>query len=195
MISRRAGWLCTGLLVVASMGCNKSEERASATQEPASGTGATTAPAQAEAPKAGDKPGAGAAGDKLGAAIASDAETVTLASVAASPESFKNKTFVTTGTVGAVCQHMGCWMTLKGENGEAFVKMAGHAFAIPKSAAGRQARVLATLTDAPPAAEHAKGHDEAACMQGKGGGCKAEAEAQTGGLAKLELQAEGVELL
>lgn len=84
-------------------------------------------------------------------------------------------------------------MTLTDEKGEAFIRMAGHSFLIPKDAGGKKARVMATL--APSSTEAAEG---ATCSEGKGhGGCKAEAVEQQGGkpLAKLELEALGVELL
>jgi hypothetical protein len=137
---------------------------------------------------------------RLGAPIEASAQKVSLADVAKAPDSFTGKTFATTGTVTAVCQHMGCWMEIKDDASEAHIKMAGHAFFVPKTASGRKARVLATLV---------KGDDEACAEEGDkmaamGGsekpgakkGCKAEAEAQLGRpLAKLELVAQGVELL
>ena len=151
-------------------------------------------PATKEAP-ATPAPVASAA-QKFGAPIDTKGAAVTLGEVAAAPEKFKGQTFVAEGTVGSVCQHRGCWMTLKDENGEAFIRMAGHSFLIPKDAAGKRARVMATLDTSAEEAEPAAG--EAACSGGKGhAGCKAEAVEQQGGkpLAKLELQAAGVELL
>lgn len=132
---------------------------------------------------------------KFGAPIEAKSAAVTLAELAATPEKFKGQSFVAEGTVGSVCQHRGCWMTLKDEKGEAFIRMAGHSFLIPKDAAGKKARVLATLDASDEEAAPAAG--EAACSGGKGhAGCKAEAVEQQGGkpLAKLELQASGVEL-
>lgn len=125
----------------------------------------------------------------LGAPITDDGPGVTLADVAATPEKFRSGAFVATGTVGSVCQHRGCWMTLTDDKGEAFVRIAGHAFAIPKNATGRKARVMATLAAADDA-------EPTSCGEGKAGGCKAEAQEQQGDkpLAKLELQASGVEL-
>jgi hypothetical protein len=143
---------------------------------------------------------------RLGAPIegAAAAQKTTLAEVAKNPSAFVGKSFTTTGTVTAVCQHMGCWMEIKDDASEAHIKMAGHAFFVPKTASGRKARVLATLV---------KNENEGACADegegkmaalgggdGKGekkkGGCRAEAEAQLGRpLAKLELVAQGVELL
>ena len=146
---------------------------------------------------------------RLGSPIEASAEKVSLTEVAKSPNAFIGKRFATAGTVTAVCQHMGCWMELKDDGSEAHIKMAGHSFFVPKNAAGRRARVLATLL---------KNDEDGACAEGtegmaaaggasssaaptaethaKGKGCKAEAEAQLGRpLAKMELVAEGVELL
>lgn len=126
---------------------------------------------------------------RLGAPIEGAANEVTLAEVAKAPDQFKDKTFKTKGTVSAVCQHMGCWMELKDDAGQAHIKMAGHSFFVPKTASGKKARVEARLV--PTQAE------PEACGDGnhKGGGCKAEAEKALGRpLAKLELIATGVEL-
>ena len=143
----------------------------------------------------------------LGAPIEASAEKVALADVAKNPTAFVGKKFATTGTVTAVCQHMGCWMEIKDDSSEAHIKMAGHAFFVPKTASGHKARILATLV---------KNEAEGACadeaegkMAAAGGaaaskesapapkkGCRAEAEAQLGRpLAKLELVADGVELM
>jgi uncharacterized protein DUF4920 len=140
----------------------------------------------------------------LGAAIEPSAQKVALTDVAKSPDAFVGKTFATTGTVTAVCQHMGCWMEIKDDASEAHVKMAGHAFFVPKTASGRKARVLATLVKSEEGACEGEGHEDTVAAAGGGGadkakkgkGCKAEAEAQLGRpLAKLELLAQGVELM
>jgi Rieske Fe-S protein len=179
----------------------KSEnESAPAASSPAPTTAAPTTPTPTAAAPAAE----GAL--RLGAPIEASVVKVALTDVAKNPSAFVGKKFATTGTVSAVCQHMGCWMEIKDESGEAHIKMAGHAFFVPKTASGHKARVLATLV---------KGADDGACGEGshdtmaaaggaagaraKGGpkkGCRAEAEAQLGRpLAKLELIAEGVELL
>jgi hypothetical protein len=134
---------------------------------------------------------------RLGSPIEASAEKVSLTDVAKNPNAFVGKKFATTGTVTAVCQHRGCWMEIKDDSGEAHIKMAGHAFFVPRTASGKKARVLATLV---------KGDDDGKCgdegMHAAGGagggakGCRAEAEAQLGRpLAKLELVADGVELM
>jgi hypothetical protein len=131
--------------------------------------------------------------EKFGAAIDPSAREVALGDIAKEPGAYTDKTFATTGTVTAVCQHRGCWMEIKDDKGEAHIKMAGHAFFVPRTASGKKARVLATLV---------KSDSEGSCGEGSekheanGKGCKAEAEAQLGRpLAKLELVAQGVELL
>lgn len=174
-------------------------------------TASATPPASAPAP-------APEGALRLGAPIEPSTEKVSLTDVARNPTAFVGKKFMTTGTVSAVCQHMGCWMEIKDDSGEAHIKMAGHAFFVPKTASGRKAKVLATLVkseeDGPCAEEsHGKmaaagGAAAAAAPEAKKGapgavaapapkkGCKAEAEAQLGRpLAKLELLAEGVELM
>lgn len=132
---------------------------------------------------------------RLGAAIDKSAPKVALADVAKNPNGYVGKSFTTTGTITAVCQHMGCWMEIKDDAGEAHVKMAGHSFFIPKSASGKKAEVLAKLVKSEDkGACEGEGHDKGD-KSGKGGGCRAEAEQQLGRpLAKLELVADGVEL-
>lgn len=161
---------------------------------------------------------------RLGAPIESTAQKVSLSDVAKNPSAFVGKKFATTGTVSAVCQHMGCWMEIKDDSGEAHIKMAGHAFFVPKTASGRKAKVLATLVKSDEDGACAEeNHDKMAAAGGQPApnaanapatkadpnkktaaaapaapkkGCKAEAEAQLGRpLAKLELLAEGVELM
>jgi hypothetical protein len=147
---------------------------------------------------------------RLGAAIEANADKVALADVAKNPNAYVGKKFATTGTVTAVCQHMGCWMEIKDDAGEAHIKMAGHSFFVPKTASGHKARVLATLVKSQDEGACAdEGQDKMAAAGGNAGasasapakdtakkGCRAEAEAQLGRpLAKLELVAEGVELM
>ena len=176
-------------LVVFALACNTRPSDQGVHPEPKAAPSALPAPAAPE----------GAL--HLGAPIEGSVERVSLSDVAKNPTAFTGKKFATSGTVSAVCQHMGCWMEIKDDAGEAHVKMAGHGFFVPKTASGRKARVLATLV---------KNEAEGACADegmaaagggtgashAKGKGCKAEAEAQLGRpLAKLELVAEGVELM
>jgi hypothetical protein len=127
---------------------------------------------------------------RLGAAIEASLPTVALSDVAKAPDAYTGKTFATTGTVTAVCQHMGCWMEIKDDASAAHIKMAGHAFFVPKTASGHKARILGRLEKADSAgACEGTGHD-------KRDGCRDEAEKALGRpLAKLELVADGVELM
>ncbi|MFO0735568.1 MAG: DUF4920 domain-containing protein [Labilithrix sp.] len=139
---------------------------------------------------------------RLGAPIDTKAEKVALSDVAKAPDSYVNKTFTTTGTVTAVCQHMGCWMEIKDDSSEAHIKMAGHKFFVPKTASGKKARIQAKLVPSENKGScegegSAEGHHMAAAESKEGKkGCREEAEQQLGRpLAKLELVADGVELL
>ena len=151
----------TAFLLAAVAACTPSS--------PAPPSGGTSAPpAASEAPK-----------NVLGQAIPANAADVPLASIAKEPKAFVGKTITTTGTVTAVCQHMGCWMEIKDEVTQAHVSMAGHGFFVPKTASGRKARVQGTLTSAPD--EESECNEEAAKQMGKP-------------VAKLQLEATGVEL-
>jgi hypothetical protein len=120
-----------------------------------------------------------ATGGHMGAPIAATAPVVALAAVVKDPAAYKGKAFVTTGTVTAVCQSMGCWMEIKDDATEAHIKMAGEKFFVPKTSAGHKARVQGTIVDV------AGGDVE----------CAQEAAEQTGKqVAKIQLEATGVEL-
>ncbi|MBX3207473.1 MAG: DUF4920 domain-containing protein [Labilithrix sp.] len=182
------------MLVLAACDTGSKSSTPTATPDPAPAPSAAQAPAPT---------GAAEGALRLGTPIEASAQKVTLADVAKAPNAYVGKTFATTGTVTAVCQHMGCWMEIKDDASEAHIKMAGHAFFVPKTASGRKARVLAKLVKAEEkGACEGEGHEGMAAAGGEGAkagekkGCRAEAEAQLGRpLAKLELVAEGVELL
>ena len=97
-------------------------------------------------------------------------------------------------------------MEIKDDASQAHIKMAGHSFFVPKTASGRKARVLATVQKVEgdgACAEEAEGKVSASAAGDKGekhekgkSGCRAEAEKALGRpLAKLELVAQGVELM
>ena len=118
--------------------------------------------------------------DKVGAPISASAPVVALADVMKNPTAYKGKAFVTTGTVTAVCQEMGCWMEIKDANTEAHIKMAGEKFSVPKTSAGHMARVQGTIVDVAAAGDE---------------DCAQEAADQTGKqVTKIQLEATGVEL-
>jgi hypothetical protein len=126
-----------------------------------------------EAPHAG--PAAAPKGSlALGEPIASP--FVALAEIAKSPSQYKNRVITTGGKVTAVCQAMGCWMELADDASHAHVRMHGHAFFVPKTAAGHVARVQATVLPA----------DTTECEDSPA--------PASGALAKVELDATGVEL-
>jgi hypothetical protein len=189
----------TSILVLAAIAACNSGPKSSQTAAPApSPSAAPVAPAATPAAPEGAL--------RLGAAIEASAPKVALSDIAKKPDDFVGKTFATTGTVTAVCQHMGCWMEIKDDASAAHIKMAGHAFFVPKTASGRKAKVLAKLEKAENEGScEGEGHDGKMAAAGGGGadhdhakgkGCRAEAEQQLGRpLAKLELVAEGVELM
>lgn len=110
----------------------------------------------------------------IGAPISAPA--VALADIAKNPGSYANKTVTTSGKVTSVCQEMGCWMEMQDASGRAHIRMHGHNFFVPKTASGHIARVQATLV---------KGKDEE---------CSEQSPSAGQGMAKVELDATGVEL-
>jgi hypothetical protein len=127
---------------------------------------ATPAPAaSASAPS----PGTLLLGERISSPV------VPLADIAKDPARYANRTVTTTGKVTAVCQEMGCWMEIRDEAGQAHIRMHGHNFFVPKTASGHVARVQATVI---------KGSDEECAEKGPASGT----------LAKVELDATGVEL-
>jgi hypothetical protein len=182
----------SAILTLALLGCD------SGSKSSAPAPNSTPSAAKPSAPPIGTAEGA----LRLGTPIEASAQKVALADIAKAPNAWMGKTFATTGTVTAVCQHMGCWMEIKDDASEAHIKMAGHSFFVPKTASGRKARVLAKLVTAPgegACADDGEGMSAAGAgtaEKGKKTGCRAEAEAQLGRpLAKLELVADGVELM
>jgi hypothetical protein len=101
---------------------------------------------------------------------------VPLADLARNPARYEGQLVATRGKVTAVCQEMGCWMEIQDAAGQAHVRMHGHSFFVPKTASGRMARVQAKIVKA------AGGDDD----------CAEKAEGAS--LAKIELDATGVEL-
>jgi hypothetical protein len=102
------------------------------------------------------------------------------------PSKFGGKTVRTEGVVSAVCKSMGCWMEIADESGRAHVKMASHSFFVPRDASGHRAVVQGRMsTDT--------GDEGGTC--GVKDGCRDEAEKQTGRVAKIEIEATGVQFL
>jgi hypothetical protein len=140
---------------------------------------AKTAPSTpAAAPSAGSL-----AQQKFGEPITETVET-TLDDIVSDPGKYKDKAVRTTGTVTAVCQHMGCWMEIGDEAKRAHIKMAGHSFFVPKTASGHHAIVQGRLTGADPLGGSC-GHEGADSCGGEANGV----------VAKLEIEAVGVEFI
>jgi len=110
----------------------------------------------------------------IGAPISGPA--VALSDIAKSPSTYANKTVTTSGKVTAVCQERGCWMEIQDASGQAHVRMHGHTFFVPKTASGHMARVQATVLTTP------------------GESCDESPPPAAGAVAKIELDATGVEL-
>jgi hypothetical protein len=104
------------------------------------------------------------------------APTVALADIAKSPGRYANTTVTTSGKVTSVCQEMGCWMEIQDASGQAHIRMHGHSFFVPKTAAGHLARVQATVLSQP---------DES---------CTDSPPPSGGAMAKVQLDATGIEL-
>ena len=102
------------------------------------------APAAPAAPLPAAPASAAATGAQTFGAPLDPARALTALSViTASPETFKDQVVKTEGEIARVCQAMGCWMELRStaEAQPVRVPMAGHAFFLPKDAAGRHATI------------------------------------------------------
>lgn len=113
----------------------------------------------------------------FGEPLSSSSEKVALGELLKSPTKFTDRPIQIEGKVTAVCQNKGCWLELEDEHGMAHVKLGAHKFFVPKTASGQHAVVEGKVF-----AQVEKGH------------CEQEAEEQTGKVAKVELDATGVEL-
>lgn len=130
----------------------------------------------APSPAATPAPSALAARGTLALGAPISAPTVALADLARSPGAYASKIVTTSGKVTAVCQERGCWMEIADASGAAHVRMHGHSFFVPRTASGHFARVQATVLAAP------------------GESCEESPPPAAGSVAKVELDATGVEL-
>jgi hypothetical protein len=154
---------------LALMACHTEE----ATPDPAPHA-ANSAAISPSAPVASSATSASTTPATLGEAITITNETP-LAFIVSSPTKFQGKAIATEGTVKAVCQERGCWMTLTDDSQKtAMVRMHGHSFFVPKNASGKRARVQGTIVLV---------RDQKECDESKGQ------------MAEIELDATGVELL
>jgi glucose/arabinose dehydrogenase len=135
-------------------------------------------PAQAPAAQAPAAQTTPAAEKKVyGEGVSQDVELVPLATLLQAPARYADKTIRTEGRVTAVCKSKGCWLEIGDDQSMAHIKLGNHRFFVPRDAAGQHAVVQARVMP-----QVDKGH------------CEQEAEAQTGKIAKIELDATGVEL-
>lgn len=107
-------------------------------------------------------------------------EETSLRAIVAAPDSFTDKPVLVRGKVAAVCQMAGCWMEIVDDESRAHIKMANHAFYVPKNCSGKIATVQGIVQSAPPA-NTCGDHDT----------CMGE---ENGAVAKLEIVATGVEI-
>jgi hypothetical protein len=158
------------LLLFGLAACSKSAPAERVQAEPAPNA-APSAPQRAEATtnKPLDK-------KKFGGAITEKTST-SLDALVKEPEKFAAKTVRTEGKVSAVCEHAGCWMEIADASGKAHIKMAGHAFTVPRDSAGHHAIIQGKVIA--PDKDH----------------CTEEAAEQTGSVAKVEIEANAVEFL
>ena len=72
-----------------------------------------------------------------------DRELTSLSDLTASPERFDGQVIKTEGEITAVCQRMGCWMEMRGEEGAPTVRvpLAGHNYFLPRDVSGRRATI------------------------------------------------------
>jgi hypothetical protein len=133
--------LASVALVALGAGCNLVPPTPAEPNEPrAPGAHAPPPALVHEAPREALEAAPAAALRKFGKAIRST-DVVTLAAVASAPKTFNHRSIVTEGVVTKVCQEAGCWMAIKDGAHDALVRMANHAFFLPKDAAGQQARI------------------------------------------------------
>jgi hypothetical protein len=114
-----------------------------------------------------------ALGAVYGARLAENPPTpVSIGDASANPSAHTDKPGAYSGRITEVCQKMGCWLVLAGDDGElARVNMHDHAFGVPKDANG-EAIVYGTLSEKQLSAE------EVAHLAEDGAGAPVERELQ-----------------
>ena len=138
--------LASALALIAACGCSPPERAPHA--QPAAAEPPAHTVARPVSPAA---PGAAAAApgaQQFGAPIDPATPELTLATLLQSPAAHAGKTIRTRGTIHRVCQKMGCWIELKDQGAPSAVRvpMAGHAFFLPQSVAGKRAAVQGTVS-------------------------------------------------
>jgi hypothetical protein len=86
---------------------------------------------------------AAASAEHFGAPFADQIPAIALSSLIADPAPYAGKIVETSGKVSQVCQAAGCWMELSaaGSGERVRTPMAGHAFFLPKTVVGKEARI------------------------------------------------------
>jgi hypothetical protein len=178
----RSPWLAVPALAFALSGCDAPAVAADLKAEtPPSAQSTAQQPALAPQPAPGSTEATVSLADqKFGAPITLTEDTQ-LANIAASPSEFAGKTVRTTGVVKAVCKKAGCWMEIGDDASRAHIKMANHAFVVPRRADGHTAIVEGTVKAGAPQNE---------C--GSKDSCGGE---DNGAVAKVEIVATGVQFV
>lgn len=112
-----------------------------------------------------------------------ETKATALTDLVSEPAKFADQTVRTEGTVSAVCKSMGCWMEIADSSGQAHIKMAGHAFFVPREASGHRAIVQGKVMAPAAKGEGMCGADDGC---GQGGSAK---------MAKVEIEATGIEFV
>ncbi|WP_437673465.1 DUF4920 domain-containing protein [Sorangium sp. So ce131] len=173
-------------LAVAHGGC--APERNPSVEAPPSAAARAPEAAEGAAPKQASAAAIAPLEKKQFGAPITEAATTPLPVLLQEPGKYSGKTVRTEGVVSAVCRSMGCWMEIADESGSAHIKMAGHSFFVPKDASGHRAVVQGKMV-----AADANADEGGACAAKDN--CRGEAEKQTGRVAKIELEATGVQFL
>lgn len=173
----------TFLLSVALLGC-AADRSPSAQREPSPAAQPVSAPPPA--PKQASASTITPLDKKQFGAPITETATTPLPALLQESGKLGGKTVRTEGVVSAVCQSMGCWMEIADDSGSAHIKMAGHSFFIPKGASGHRAVVQGKMVGA-------ESEEGGSC--GAKDNCRGEAEKQTGRVAKIEIEATGVQFL
>jgi len=111
-----------------------------------------------------------------------ESKTTALTDLAKEPAKFADQTVRTEGVVNKVCQSMGCWMEIADSSGAAHIKMAGHAFFVPRDCNGHRAVIQGKVLS-PEGDKGTCGADDGC---GQGGSAK---------LAQVQIEASGIEFI
>jgi len=179
MVTSRLFLTFTSLtLALGVAACSKSEPAPAPSAEPLAQPPAPTAAVPQQAVAEGIKP---LTQKKFGQPV-TETKTTALPEIVKESSKFADQTVRTEGVVSNVCKSMGCWMEIADSSGQAHIKMAGHAFFVPRDCAGHRAVVQGKVM--PANAEKTTCGDDDGCGQGK-----------SAGLAKVEIEATGIEFI